>query len=199
MKKMLLTLAVIVGIVGVSHAAQITWQQGSNAFTDGSENPVSGIALLFVDSVDATAPTLTYKDGKLTASSGTYLGSTTLNSDGKVVKTTIAVTGNWAEGSISTTAAYGLGGATIDTWGAGTSNKRDFFMVVFDSTTLSDSSKYVVTSLTGKYSTTTTGNITLAFPGKAFASDAWTNVPEPCSVALVLLGVAALGLKRKVA
>ncbi|MBR4171023.1 MAG: PEP-CTERM sorting domain-containing protein [Kiritimatiellae bacterium] len=198
MKKMMLALAVVLGFMVAGQAAQVTWQQGSGAFTDASGNAVAGVALLFVAPVDADAPTLTYKDGKLTTTSGTYLGQTTLGSDGKVTKTAIALTGTWDSGTITTDGAYGFG-STVDAWGAGNSNKRDFFMVVFDSNTISDSSKYVVTSLTGKNAGTTTGNITVAFPGKQFAADAWTSVPEPCSVALVLLGVAALGLKRKIA
>jgi len=198
MRKMILALAIALGFTAASQGAAVVWRQGTGTFTDASGSGISGVALIFVAPVGADAPELTYKDGKLTTTSGTYLGQTSV-SGGSIAQKTISVTsGDWSDGTITTDGAYGFG-SSVDTWGSGTSNKRDFFMVVFDSNTISESSKYVVTSVTGKNATTTTGNITVAFAGKQFAADAWTSVPEPCSVALVLLGVAALGLKRKIA
>lgn len=44
----------------------------------------------------------------------------------------------------------------------------------------------------------TAGNQTYNFSG-SFASSSWTAIPEPTTVALLALGLAAIGLKRKVA
>ena len=73
MKKLIMTLAIVLGVTAASQGAAVVWRQGSGTFTDSNGTAISGVALLFVAPVGADAPTLTYSGGKLTASTGTYL------------------------------------------------------------------------------------------------------------------------------
>ena len=73
---------------------------------------------------------------------------------------------------------------------------KDYMLVVYDYTSSSYGSMYIATKSAIEM---TAGGASGPVSNLAFNIGSWTPVPEPCSVALIALGLAALGLKRKVA
>lgn len=77
----------------------------------------------------------------------------------------------------------------------------NFYVVIFDTDTLSSESKFFVSKeLTSKKVPTGSSNLLLGFGSMATSSQAegaWQAIPEPTSGLLLLLGAAGLALKRK--
>ena len=194
MKKSLAFIAVAV-LAGVSQAATIKWQ-ANNVKIDGTA--VSGGVAYLVMAEGSSGPgttgytTYTAASLKTAIEKGSIAGAiadTKTGTAGQINKATI---GNFGNGGTSDP-------DTIKT-----------FFVVFDKDSIAASTKYVIigadnpmsktfTSATGEQ-TASFGNVTTGANGYSISgSGGWTAIPEPTTVALLALGLAAVGLKRKVA
>lgn len=96
------------------------------------------------------------------------------------------------------------GAPELSTVGLSGSTKYSVYAVIFDTTTITDSSHYYVTAASAASTTfadgaSTTKSYTLAATSSATASN-WKSVgpvPEPTSGLLMLIGMAGLALRRK--
>ena len=178
MKKIIPFLAVAVFTAVSAQATSVKWSASS--IKDENGNKITGAAAyVFVtaDTKDSPATTVIDRDtivAKIQAGDTSVLSSAT-----------------------ATASVTSLGGisATFDGgWSEG--QKVTAFLVIYDSANPSGSAKAIITDNL----TTTLGNMgTTASNFGAQGSATWTAVPEPTAVALLAIGLVALGLKRKVA
>ena len=177
MRKMMLVAAALL-TVAVTQAASVGWSlAGANNYANDAyrffiigQNGVTDIATI-TDLLDA---------GKVDEADAKAFGSGTVNSSG------------------AANVAYTSSGKSIS--GAGT---YEAFFVIFDATTSGAANNYaLVSGASGLTKTIGASTASVSFSAANQSSflnntDNWHPTPEPCSVALLLLGAAAFGLKRK--
>jgi hypothetical protein len=191
--KKLLTIAVAVLAAAAMQAASVNWGSGSTVdssntegFTgNGSEKSDDYIGyasagtvytLIFMGATEPGAPTSYDPDTGKTDKEGTVVGQYTLTADD----------------------AYN-GGFAPDPYVAPASQMDGWYMVTMynPSTGGADSMKFEISGSTDTGSAFDSVSLITGAVGSNMGS--LSVVPEPCSVALLALGLAALGLKRKVA
>ena len=186
MKKLMIAAAIVCAAV-VSQAASITWS--SKNIYGGSEaaGTLSGTAAYLFAGAESTAAIIAALDGKGADAANTYLSGLT--------KITTATDG----GKVQMTTADSVDPSTAGLVADGT--KQALYMLVFDTETVTDASKFYVTS--AEMQVATSGDTTFAFGNQKTATQnsanwyAVGNVPEPTSGLLLLLGVAGLALRRR--
>ncbi|MBQ7190173.1 MAG: PEP-CTERM sorting domain-containing protein [Kiritimatiellae bacterium] len=183
MKKMILALAVAL-VAGLTQAASLNWTISNIKSSSDSSAAGSGyIAYLFF--TEGTGAFESYSFTTVDAVKTAIAGGTTTFDTSTAIKAYATTTANTSGGILNV--ATGISGLDNGDSVSG-------FAVVFDT----DKKNYIVTKTASQSWTSATGAKALAFGSQA-SNTTYTAVPEPCSVALVLLGVAALGLKRKIA
>lgn len=176
MKKLMFMLAAVAVAASVQ-AASVKWTC-TNVKEDGTA--VSGIAY-FVNAAtlsQATLATFTSASDFTTALSGAY-------------SWTPGTAGNY--GNTVANADFGLADATTG---------YSAYLVIFDTATITDESKYYTTVVKNfdTYGGTETVSVGWAGQSSRISSVGWTavsDVPEPTSGLLMLVGLAGLALRRK--
>ena len=173
--KKVLTIAIALVAAISARAAAVDWSLDRGAVDGYTEG---GLVMAFLDS-DRAAVTSAI-NGAADASSLASALNDFAHSSGNFNKR------GAADGSIS-----------ADSITSGTS--YDVFVVAFDAPSIAESTKVLVGS--GKasakgYEPPSSAEVVANYSS---VSGTWTAIPEPCSVALLAIGLAAFGLKRKVA
>lgn len=168
MKKILMTLAVVL-VAGMTQAAAVQWNSGviQAPAADGSFN------------------------GNIKGTNGKYLASVLFFSD---AAGTIAIAGVANTTSVISNFGSQFAGTTSDSF---TANNAYWAQMVITTTDNVGPVYYQMTSSLVAFTAPGTGSAGINFTTLQAMPGQWTVVPEPTSMALLALGIVALGLRRK--
>ena len=180
MKRLMFMLAAAVAVVS-AHAASVNWT--CTNVKDSSGAPINGVAY-FIDAATLSQSdfrALSGADAFTTALSGMY--SYTPSEAGKYTVPMASAPDN---------ATLGLADSTA----------YSVYLAIFDTATITDSSKYYLTEAKDLQTLTGTSSQSLKWGSQSTpsqAAGAWTavGVPEPTSGLLMLVGLAGLALRRR--
>jgi hypothetical protein len=167
MKKMILSAVFSLGLAMAASAASVTWSANGLKGPDGVTTLSGAVAYLFVGAQDTQALVDAITGGTFTGAGALYTKQTTAT--GVIAQANL---GSWANESVT------------------------YYSVWFDGPTIGDSEYFRISyDVTLTY---TTANLVLLFnESNGRLPSEWTAVPEPTSMALLALGAAALGLRRR--
>ena len=182
MKKLMFMLAAVAMAVG-AHGASVYWT--CTNVKDGSGNAINGVAY-FINAATLSQSAFKALDGAdafNTALSGMYSYSPS-----EAGKYTVAM-------------ADAVANSTL---GLSDSTAYSVYLAIFDTATITDSSKYYLTDAKDLTTYSGTSSASLKFGSQSTASQAagaWSDVkgsavPEPTSGLLMLVGLAGLALRR---
>ena len=183
MKKLIIA-GVVAFVAVVTQAATVNWTC-TNVYAGNDATKATGKAYLMLASDVADFNSLKGK------------GATAINA--ALANALYSYTPS-AEGTYSIAAENAIPNATL-----GLSDSTSYgnaYLVIFDTTTVTDASKFYVTKTVALETLEGDNNVKLSFGSQATASksaDNWSAAaaPEPTSGLLLLLGMAGLALKRK--
>ena len=196
MKKLMFMLGVAVLAV-TTQAATVTWTC-SGVYAGNTSDTVSGVAYLFL-STTAKSDVIAAMSGKGAAAASTYLANNALKYNGTTYTWT-GSNGSFDQGTTLDPSKLGSG-LTVDG-----STKYTLYAVIFDTATVTDASKFYVTQ-GEKAKAIAVGDGNTAFSlgaqgttARSQAAGNWyavSDVPEPTSGLLMLVGLGALALRRR--
>ncbi len=184
MRKLIIALVAVATAVAVN-AAVVDWNYEITGQAGGSSSEYTGYTAYLVDASYYESLSVVTADS--ITGSGNYIQSATLSQTGSSGK------GSNKKYVFST----GAQGYTSTSYTTGT--EYQFYLVLVDSSEenyFASSYSYTARDATSGY---TESDITLAVNSSAVSMQAFGAAPEPTSGLLLLLGVAGLALKRKVA
>ncbi len=181
MKKLMIALAAIAMAIGVQ-AASVKWT-ATNVYAGNSTDKVGGVAYFLTTDMASTDSWANLKTASefQTALAGKY---------------------SWTPSTAGTYSITSAGAVPNATLGLEDGTAYTAYLLIFDTATITDESKYYITN-TKEFSTYNgTSTASIAFGTQANASQAaggWATVavPEPTSGLLMLLGMAGLALRRR--
>ena len=173
MKKIITLVAI--ATVGIVHAASVSWGASDISADSSSTVPTGFKAYLFYTTAGA--------------------GSSAV--EGYINAGTVAANAAAESSVVKKLSKYNVTTVTSDVAGLDTSATYDFYVVIVNSTTGSGYSEYVMTSMIDVTYSSLAGYFGVGTASMSSAT--WTDAPEPTSACLLLLGIAGLALKRKIA
>ena len=177
MKKIITVMAAILTI-SVANAADIRWQSPATAILNSTNLPSGAVAYLFDASVVSAATV------EAAIKDGTFM--TALIDNNKHAATDMTL----STGAI-------LLDKDMTSWLPG--QEKTLFMVIFNASTFGTATQFKLTdAITDELSAgQTTFNFGSGGASSPFALAPWQPVPEPATMALLGIGIVAVGLRRR--